>query len=53
MLSGASSVFEAMIGNKKNKEVVTGEVDMNISAEVGRAFVGFIYTAKLDKDIPQ
>ena len=26
-------------------------MDMNISAEVGRAFVEFIYTAKLDKDI--
>ena len=51
ILAGASSVFEAMIGNKKNKEVVEGEVDMNISAEVGRAFVEFIYTAKLDKEI--
>ena len=51
ILSGASSVFEAMIGNKKNKEAVEGEVDMNISAEVGRAFVEFIYTAKLDKEI--
>ena len=50
-LSGASSVFDAMIGNKKNKEAVEGEVDMNISAEVGRAFVEFIYTAKLDKEI--
>jgi len=51
ILAGASSVFEAMIGNKKNKEAVEGEVDMNISAEVGRAFVEFIYTAKLDKEI--
>ena len=37
-----------MIRNKKNRE---GEVDMNISAEVGRAFVVFIYTAKLNKEI--
>ena len=51
ILAGASSVFEAMIGNKKNKEAVEGEVDMNISAEVGRVFVEFIYTAKLDKEI--
>ena len=51
ILAGASSVFEAMIGNKKNKEAEEGEVDMNISAEVGRAFVEFIYMAKLDKDI--
>ena len=51
ILSGASSVFDAMIGNKKNKEAVEGEVDMNISAEVGRVFVEFIYTAKLDKEI--
>jgi len=40
-----------MIGNKKNREAMEGEVDMNISAEVGRAFVEFIYTAKLDKEI--
>ena len=29
ILAGASSVFEAMIGNKKNKEAEEGEVDMN------------------------
>ena len=40
-----------MIGNKKNREAMEGEVDMNISAEVGRVFVEFIYTAKLDKEI--
>jgi len=51
ILAGASSVFDAMIGNKKNKEAVEGEVDMNICADVGRAFVEFIYTAKLDKEI--
>ena len=51
ILVGASSVFEATIGNKKNKEAEEGEVDMNISTEVGRAFVEFIYMAKLDKDI--
>merc|ERR1712004_134598 len=51
VLVGASPVFEAMIGNKKNKEAVEGEVDMDISAEVGRAFVEFIYTAKLDKKV--
>ena len=40
-----------MIGNKKNREAMEGEVDMNISAEVGRASVVFIYTAKLNKEI--
>ena len=29
ILVGASSVFEATIGNKKNKEAEEGEVDMN------------------------
>ena len=40
-----------MIGNKKNREAMEDEVDMNISAEVGRASVVFIYTAKLNKEI--
>ena len=40
-----------MLGNKKNKEVVEGKVDMDLSAEVGSAFVKFIYTGKLEKDI--
>ena len=51
ILAGASPVFDAMLGNKKNKEAVEGKVDMNHAAEVGRAFVEFIYTAKVDKDI--
>merc|ERR1711971_99360 len=51
ILTGASSVFDAMLGNKMNKEAVEGKVHLEISAEVGRAFVEYIYTAKLDKDI--
>ena len=51
ILTGASSVFDAMLGNKMNKEAIEGKVHVEISAEVGRAFVEYIYTAKLDKDI--
>ena len=51
ILSGASSVFDAMLGNKMTKEAIEGKVHVEISAEVGRAFVEYIYTAKLDKDI--
>ena len=51
ILTAASSVFDAMLGNKMNKEAIEGKVHVEISAEVGRAFVEYIYTAKLDKDI--
>ena len=51
ILTGASSVFEAMLVNKMNKEAIDGKVHVEISAEIGRAFVEYIYTAKLDKDI--
>ena len=51
ILSGASSVFDAMLGNKMNKEAIEGKVNVDIPAEVGKAFVEYIYTAKLDKDL--
>ena len=51
ILTAASSVFDAMLGNKMNKEAIEGKVHVEISEEVGRAFVEYIYTAKLDKDI--
>ena len=51
IITGASAVFDAMLGNKMNKEVIEGKVHVEISAEVGRAFVEYIYTAMLEKDI--
>ena len=49
ILAGASPVFEAMLGNKMNKEVIEAKLVMEeISAEIGRAFVQFIYTGEVE-----
>ena len=48
ILTGSSSVFDAMLRNKTNKEAVEGKVHLEISAEVGGAFV--IYSEKVQKD---
>ena len=52
ILAGASPVFEAMLGNKMNEEVIEAKLVMQeISAEIGRAFVQFIYTDTVEDDV--
>ena len=49
ILAGASPVFEAMLGNKVNKEVIEGKLVMqDISVEIGNALVQFIYTGTVE-----
>ena len=52
ILAGASPVFEAMLGNKMNKEVIEAKLVMEeTSAEIGRALVQFIYTGEVEDTV--
>ena len=51
ILAGASPVFEAMLGNEMNKEVIEGKLELEIPVEIGKAFVETIYTGKLSASI--
>ena len=51
ILAGASPVFEAMLSNKMNKEVIEGRLDLEIPLEIGKAFVESIYTGRLSGNI--
>ena len=50
ILAAASPVLEAMVENK-HREAVDSKADINLSAEVGRVFVRFIYTGEVEEDI--
>ena len=50
VLAAASPVLEAMVENK-HREAVDSKADINLSAEVGRVFVRFIYTGEVQEDI--
>ena len=50
VLAAASSVFEAMVGNN-HKEAIEGKANIKISADVGRAFVRYIYTEDVERDV--
>ena len=50
VLAAASSVFEAMVGNN-HKEAIEGKANIKISAEVGRAFVRYIYTEDVEREL--
>ena len=50
VLAAVSPVFEAMVKNQY-KEGVESKTNLEISEEVGRAFVKFIYTGELEEGI--
>ena len=50
VLAAASSVFEAMVKNN-HKEAIEGKANIKISAEVGRAFVRYIYTEDVEREL--
>ena len=50
VLSAVSPVFEAMVKNQY-KEGVESKANLELSEEVGRAFVKFIYTGELEEGI--
>merc|ERR1719239_661513 len=49
VLAAASPVFEAMVGNQ-HMEAIESKANVELSEEVGRAFVKFIYTGELEED---
>ena len=50
ILAAASPVFEAMVENQ-HMEAITCKANIELSKEVGRAFVRFIYTGDLEDDL--
>ena len=50
VLAAASPVLEAMVKNK-HREAVESRANIKLSAEVGRAFVRYIYTGELEQDV--
>ena len=49
VLAAASSVFEAMVENNQLKEAIESRAKIEISEEVGRAFLRFMYTGELEE----
>ena len=50
VLAAASPALEAMVENK-HREAIEGRANMKLSAEVGRAFIQFVYTEQVPEDI--
>ena len=50
VLAAVFSVFEAMVGNN-HKEAIEGKANIKISADVGRAFVRYIYTEDVEREL--
>ena len=50
VIAAASPVFEAMVENQ-HLEAIQSKANIELSEEVGRAFVKFIYTGELDVDM--
>ena len=50
VLAAASPVLEAMVENN-HRESIESKANMKLSAEVGRAFVKFIYTEEVQEDL--
>ena len=50
ILAAASPVLEAMVKNN-HREAIESKANMKLSAEVGRAFVRFIYTGEVQEDV--
>ena len=50
ILAAASPVFEAMVNNQ-HKEAIDCKANIELSEEIGRAFVRFIYTGDLEDNV--
>ena len=50
VLAAASPVFEAMVVNQ-HQEAIESKANIELSEEVGRAFVKYLYTGELDEDL--
>ena len=50
ILAAASPVLEAMVENK-HKEAIEGKANIKLSADVGEAFVRFIYTGDVQEEL--
>ena len=50
VLAAATPVFEAMVKNQ-HLEAIESKANLNLSEEVGRAFVQFIYTGELEEGV--
>ena len=50
VLAAASPVFKAMVENK-HKEAIEGRANIQFSAEVGRAFMQYIYTSDMPEGL--
>ena len=50
VLAAASPVLKAMVENK-HREAIESKANIKLSAEVGRAFVRFIYTGEVQEDV--
>ena len=50
LLAAASPVLEAMVENK-HKEAIEGKANIKLSADVGEAFVRFIYTGDVQEEL--
>ena len=50
ILSAASPVLEAMVENEY-KEALDGKANIKLSSDVGRAFIQFVYTGTVEKDM--
>ena len=50
VLAAAYPVFKAMVENK-HREAIESKANIKLSAEVGRAFVRFIYTGEVQEDV--
>ena len=50
VLAAASPVLEAMVENK-HREAIEGRANIKLSAEVGQAFVQFVYTEQVPEQI--
>ena len=50
ILSAASPVLEAMVENE-HKEAFDGKANLKLSEDAGRAFIRFIYTGDVEKDL--
>ena len=51
ILAAASPVFKAMVENNTFREAIDSQANLNLSAEVGRAFLRFIYTGEMQEDV--
>ena len=50
ILAAASPVLRAMVENQ-HKEAIESKANIDLSEEVGRAFIRFIYTGELDENL--